>query len=110
MFQMEITSAECRPRISFFVPFFLQTAIVQHDRHSDEWRLGSLGVQRQAEEHASEVWKRSGAWFFKGFPKQFLPSPMPLTKPKETALQDAAERQKPTASEPREADTQPKAP
>ncbi|MED6263234.1 hypothetical protein CHARACLAT_002447, partial [Characodon lateralis] len=31
-----------------------QTAIVQHDRHSDERRLGSLGVQRQAEEHASE--------------------------------------------------------
>ncbi|XP_047238442.1 rabphilin-3A-like isoform X3 [Girardinichthys multiradiatus] len=57
-----------------------------------------------------EVWKRSGAWFFKGFPKQFLPSPMPLTKPKETAPQEAAEPQKPTASEPREADTQPKPP
>uniref|UniRef100_A0A3Q1EZC4 RabBD domain-containing protein n=1 Tax=Acanthochromis polyacanthus TaxID=80966 RepID=A0A3Q1EZC4_9TELE len=23
-----------------------------------------------------EVWKRSGAWFFKGFPKHFLPSPI----------------------------------
>uniref|UniRef100_A0A3P9LT08 Rabphilin 3A-like (without C2 domains) n=1 Tax=Oryzias latipes TaxID=8090 RepID=A0A3P9LT08_ORYLA len=31
-----------------------------------------------------EVWKRSGAWFFKGFPKHFLPSPMPLSKPKES--------------------------
>ncbi|XP_073763703.1 rabphilin-3A isoform X2 [Danio rerio] len=30
-----------------------------------------------------EVWKRSGAWFFKGLPKQFLPSPMPISKPKE---------------------------
>uniref|UniRef100_A0A3Q3WTQ0 Uncharacterized protein n=1 Tax=Mola mola TaxID=94237 RepID=A0A3Q3WTQ0_MOLML len=29
-----------------------------------------------------EVWKRSGAWFFKGFPKHYLPSPMPLSKPK----------------------------
>ncbi|XP_046698125.1 rabphilin-3A isoform X1 [Silurus meridionalis] len=30
-----------------------------------------------------EVWKRSGAWFFKGLPKQFLPLPMPTTKCKE---------------------------
>uniref|UniRef100_A0A3Q2YHW7 Rabphilin 3A n=1 Tax=Hippocampus comes TaxID=109280 RepID=A0A3Q2YHW7_HIPCM len=30
-----------------------------------------------------EVWKRSGAWFFKGFPKQFLPAPMPLSKTKD---------------------------
>ncbi|XP_053557670.1 rabphilin-3A [Bombina bombina] len=29
-----------------------------------------------------EVWKRSGAWFFKGFPKQVLPQPIPMTKPK----------------------------
>ncbi|XP_020034885.2 rabphilin-3A isoform X1 [Castor canadensis] len=27
-----------------------------------------------------EVWKRSGAWFFKGFPKQVLPQPMPIKK------------------------------
>ncbi|XP_016086902.1 rabphilin-3A isoform X1 [Sinocyclocheilus grahami] len=27
-----------------------------------------------------EVWKRSGAWFFKGLPKQFLPSPMPISR------------------------------
>ncbi|XP_048092612.1 rabphilin-3A-like [Alosa alosa] len=32
-----------------------------------------------------EVWKRSGAWFFKGFPKQFLPSPMPISKHKPPA-------------------------
>ncbi|XP_054906600.1 rabphilin-3A-like isoform X1 [Poeciliopsis prolifica] len=57
-----------------------------------------------------EVWKRSGAWFFKGFPKQFLPSPMPLSKPKETAPQEAAEPQRPTVSEPREAAAQPKPP
>lgn len=29
-----------------------------------------------------QVWKRSGAWFFKGFPKQVLPQPMPIRKPK----------------------------
>uniref|UniRef100_H2M963 Rabphilin 3A-like (without C2 domains) n=1 Tax=Oryzias latipes TaxID=8090 RepID=H2M963_ORYLA len=38
-----------------------------------------------------EVWKRSGAWFFKGFPKHFLPSPMPLSKPKEAAAQKTTE-------------------
>uniref|UniRef100_A0A8C6PM38 Rabphilin 3A homolog n=1 Tax=Nothobranchius furzeri TaxID=105023 RepID=A0A8C6PM38_NOTFU len=47
-----------------------------------------------------EVWKRSGAWFFKGFPKHFLPSPMPLSKSKEAGAKEAAELQK--ASEPRE--------
>lgn len=41
-----------------------------------------------------EVWKRSGAWFFKGFPKHFLPSPMPLSKPKEN---EAAAPQEPPA-------------
>ncbi|KAM4648693.1 rabphilin-3A [Amazona ochrocephala] len=29
-----------------------------------------------------EVWKRSGAWFFKGMPKQMLPQPMPISKNK----------------------------
>ncbi|CAM9531136.1 unnamed protein product [Bubo scandiacus] len=29
-----------------------------------------------------EVWKRSGAWFFKGLPKQVLPQPMPVSKNK----------------------------
>uniref|UniRef100_A0A1A8BN64 Rabphilin 3A homolog n=1 Tax=Nothobranchius kadleci TaxID=1051664 RepID=A0A1A8BN64_NOTKA len=47
-----------------------------------------------------EVWKRSGAWFFKGFPKHFLPSPMPLSKSKEAGAKEAADLQK--ASEPRE--------
>uniref|UniRef100_A0A7N6AB17 Rabphilin 3A homolog (mouse), b n=1 Tax=Anabas testudineus TaxID=64144 RepID=A0A7N6AB17_ANATE len=54
-----------------------------------------------------EVWKRSGAWFFKGFPKHFLPSPMPLSKPKETGIQEAAEPQGPPASLPRETVTAP---
>lgn len=27
-----------------------------------------------------QVWKRSGAWFFKGLPKQMLPQPMPISK------------------------------
>uniref|UniRef100_H2ZRV7 Rabphilin 3A n=1 Tax=Latimeria chalumnae TaxID=7897 RepID=H2ZRV7_LATCH len=30
-----------------------------------------------------EVWKRSGAWFFKGMPKHALPPPMPVSKHKE---------------------------
>uniref|UniRef100_A0A6I8QPK7 Rabphilin-3A n=1 Tax=Xenopus tropicalis TaxID=8364 RepID=A0A6I8QPK7_XENTR len=29
-----------------------------------------------------EVWKRSGAWFFKGFPKHVLPQPIPVNKSK----------------------------
>ncbi|XP_070689967.1 rabphilin-3A-like [Pempheris klunzingeri] len=56
-----------------------------------------------------EVWKRSGAWFFKGFPKHFLPQPMPLSK-KETVAQGAVEPQGPPASKPREAETQPAEP
>ncbi|KAG7264881.1 hypothetical protein CRUP_007320, partial [Coryphaenoides rupestris] len=35
----------------------------------------------QADSRPCSVWKRSGAWFFKGFPKHFLPSPMPISKP-----------------------------
>nr|XP_057926334.1 rabphilin-3A-like isoform X2 [Doryrhamphus excisus] len=42
-----------------------------------------------------EVWKRSGAWFFKGFPKQFLPAPMPLSKPKDQRVLEAAESKGP---------------
>ncbi|XP_063346431.1 rabphilin-3A-like isoform X2 [Pelmatolapia mariae] len=57
-----------------------------------------------------EVWKRSGAWFFKGFPKHFLPSPMPLSKSKETGAQEAAEPQRPKASGPRETVAQQQAP
>uniref|UniRef100_A0A674ESE0 Rabphilin-3A n=1 Tax=Salmo trutta TaxID=8032 RepID=A0A674ESE0_SALTR len=47
-----------------------------------------------------EVWKRSGAWFFKGFPKQFLPSPMPISKSKESSAQRAPET---ASSDPRAA-------
>ncbi|XP_028312830.1 rabphilin-3A-like [Gouania willdenowi] len=54
-----------------------------------------------------EVWKRSGAWFFKGFPKHFLPSPMPLSKVKERKAQEAAKPPGPAASEPQQAVTHP---
>uniref|UniRef100_A0A8C2X987 Uncharacterized protein n=1 Tax=Cyclopterus lumpus TaxID=8103 RepID=A0A8C2X987_CYCLU len=54
-----------------------------------------------------EVWKRSGAWFFKGFPKHFLPSPMPLSKAREPGAQEAAEPKEAQASKPRQAVTQP---
>ncbi|XP_055742923.1 rabphilin-3A-like isoform X2 [Salvelinus fontinalis] len=54
-----------------------------------------------------EVWKRSGAWFFKGFPKQFLPSPMPISKSRESSAQRASEPQEPGASDPRAAGDQP---
>ncbi|KAI2568085.1 rabphilin 3A [Homo sapiens] len=42
-----------------------------------------------------EVWKRSGAWFFKGFPKQVLPQPMPIkkTKPQQPVSEPAAPEQ-----------------
>uniref|UniRef100_A0A2K6CMM1 Rabphilin-3A n=1 Tax=Macaca nemestrina TaxID=9545 RepID=A0A2K6CMM1_MACNE len=48
-----------------------------------------------------EVWKRSGAWFFKGFPKQVLPQPMPIkkTKPQQPVSEPAAPEQ--PASEPK---------
>ncbi|KAJ7994264.1 hypothetical protein DPEC_G00264080 [Dallia pectoralis] len=46
-----------------------------------------------------EVWKRSGAWFFKGFPKQFLPSPMPISRGSST--QRAPEPPETAAPEPR---------
>uniref|UniRef100_A0A8C7D7A8 Rabphilin-3A n=1 Tax=Oncorhynchus kisutch TaxID=8019 RepID=A0A8C7D7A8_ONCKI len=56
-----------------------------------------------------EVWKRSGAWFFKGFPKQFLPSPMPISKSRESSAQRASEPQESAASDPRAAGDQPQA-
>ncbi|XP_033015183.1 rabphilin-3A isoform X1 [Lacerta agilis] len=37
-----------------------------------------------------EVWKRSGAWFFKGVPKQMLPEPMPISKSKQQPLPSEA--------------------
>uniref|UniRef100_A0A8C8Y0L7 Rabphilin 3A n=1 Tax=Panthera leo TaxID=9689 RepID=A0A8C8Y0L7_PANLE len=42
-----------------------------------------------------QVWKRSGAWFFKGFPKQVLPQPMPIrkTKPQEPVSEPAVPEQ-----------------
>ncbi|XP_013909608.1 PREDICTED: rabphilin-3A [Thamnophis sirtalis] len=43
-----------------------------------------------------EVWKRSGAWFFKGLPKQTLPQPMPIAK----KPQPAASRPAPSVQEP----------
>uniref|UniRef100_A0A8C6A5A9 Rabphilin 3A n=1 Tax=Marmota marmota marmota TaxID=9994 RepID=A0A8C6A5A9_MARMA len=59
-----------------------------------------------------EVWKRSGAWFFKGFPKQLLPQPMPIkkSKPQPPASEPAAPEQPPepkhTARVPARADTE----
>ena len=43
----------------------------------------------------SQVWKRSGAWFFKGFPKQVLPQPMPIkkTKPQQPVSEPTAPEQ-----------------
>uniref|UniRef100_A0A8P4JVC5 Rabphilin-3A n=1 Tax=Dicentrarchus labrax TaxID=13489 RepID=A0A8P4JVC5_DICLA len=77
-------------------------------------QLGSPGVSsvvcEDCKKRFTPVWKRSGAWFFKGFPKHFLPSPMPLAKTKETGAQEAAEPQGPPASGPREAVTQPQPP
>ncbi|XP_066545543.1 rabphilin-3A [Amia ocellicauda] len=48
-----------------------------------------------------EVWKRSGAWFFKGLPKQFLPSPMPITKHKEPSTQREASSAEPHSQDQR---------
>nr|XP_027779132.1 rabphilin-3A isoform X2 [Marmota flaviventris] len=59
-----------------------------------------------------EVWKRSGAWFFKGFPKQLLPQPMPIkkNKPQPPTSEPAAPEQPPepkhTARVPAQADTE----
>ncbi|XP_024909226.1 rabphilin-3A-like isoform X2 [Cynoglossus semilaevis] len=53
-----------------------------------------------------EVWKRSGAWFFKGFPKHYLPSPMPLSKKKEARVQESPKPQGAPNPEPRAAVTQ----
>ncbi|XP_036382625.1 rabphilin-3A-like isoform X1 [Megalops cyprinoides] len=50
-----------------------------------------------------EVWKRSGAWFFKGLPKQFLPSPMPISKHRESSAQPASGTSAPPEQEPRAA-------
>ncbi|ERE74988.1 rabphilin-3A, partial [Cricetulus griseus] len=55
-------------------------------------QLGMLGSTCVVCEDCKKVWKRSGAWFFKGFPKQVLPQPMPIkkTKPQQPAGEPAA--------------------
>ncbi|KAM6166958.1 LOW QUALITY PROTEIN: rabphilin-3A [Erethizon dorsatum] len=62
-----------------------------------------------------EVWKRSGAWFFKGFPKQVLPQPMPIkkTRPQQpisepAGLEQPAPEPKHTARAPARGDTEDK--
>ncbi|KAJ7421769.1 Double C2-like domain-containing protein beta [Pitangus sulphuratus] len=43
-----------------------------------------------------EVWKRSGAWFFKGLPKQMLPQPMPVSKKGPQAPSEPSPAEPPT--------------
>ncbi|XP_050174560.1 rabphilin-3A isoform X3 [Myiozetetes cayanensis] len=43
-----------------------------------------------------EVWKRSGAWFFKGLPKQMLPQPMPVSKKAPQAPSEPSPAEPPT--------------
>ncbi|MFT7805081.1 rabphilin-3A-like isoform X2 [Arapaima gigas] len=51
-----------------------------------------------------EVWKRSGAWFFKGMPKQFLPSPMPISKNRDYSTLQSPSSLEQTGLETRPAD------
>lgn len=55
-----IASAERGCPVFLFIQ--LESAIVQHDGHGDEQRLGSLDVQRQTEEHACKVSIAVGAF------------------------------------------------
>ncbi|NXN56508.1 RP3A protein, partial [Rynchops niger] len=48
-----------------------------------------------------EVWKRSGAWFFKGLPKQVLPQPMPVSKNKGPQAPSAPSLPEPPAQDPK---------
>uniref|UniRef100_A0A8C4KCH1 Rabphilin-3A n=1 Tax=Dromaius novaehollandiae TaxID=8790 RepID=A0A8C4KCH1_DRONO len=48
-----------------------------------------------------EVWKRSGAWFFKGLPKQMLPQPMPVSKSKVPQAASEPAPAEPPAQEPK---------
>ncbi|XP_038618759.1 rabphilin-3A isoform X1 [Tachyglossus aculeatus] len=48
-----------------------------------------------------EVWKRSGAWFFKGLPKQVLPQPMPVRKTKPQTAPSQPATPEPPAPEPK---------
>ncbi|KAF3820683.1 hypothetical protein GH733_005228 [Mirounga leonina] len=66
-------------------------------------QLGMLGSTCVVCEDCKKVWKRSGAWFFKGFPKQVLPQPMPIrkTKPQQPVSEPPASEQ--VAPEPKHA-------
>ncbi|XP_035247958.1 rabphilin-3A-like isoform X1 [Anguilla anguilla] len=46
-----------------------------------------------------EVWKRSGAWFFKGMPKQVLPAPMPVSKQQSPKTQPRGPQEPPAQPE-----------
>ncbi|XP_024051885.1 rabphilin-3A [Terrapene carolina triunguis] len=48
-----------------------------------------------------EVWKRSGAWFFKGLPKQVLPQPMPVSKTKPPQAPSEPASSEPPAQDPK---------
>ncbi|NXV20068.1 RP3A protein, partial [Cepphus grylle] len=48
-----------------------------------------------------EVWKRSGAWFFKGLPKQVLPQPMPVSKNKGPQARSEPSPPEPPAQDPK---------
>ncbi|XP_067862430.1 rabphilin-3A [Heptranchias perlo] len=46
-----------------------------------------------------EVWKRSGAWFFKGLPKQMLPEPIPVNKESRESVKGEHPSQEPPGPE-----------
>ncbi|KAM9371597.1 rabphilin-3A [Phaethornis superciliosus] len=48
-----------------------------------------------------EVWKRSGAWFFKGLPKQMLPQQMPVSKNKGPQVPNEPSPPEPPAQDPK---------
>lgn len=48
-----------------------------------------------------QVWKRSGAWFFKGLPKQMLPQPMPVSKSKVPSAPSEPSPAEPPAPDPK---------
>ncbi|NWZ24932.1 RP3A protein, partial [Asarcornis scutulata] len=48
-----------------------------------------------------EVWKRSGAWFFKGLPKQMLPQPMPVSKSKVPSAPSEPSSAEPPSQDPK---------
>ncbi|NXV45555.1 RP3A protein, partial [Uria aalge] len=48
-----------------------------------------------------QVWKRSGAWFFKGLPKQVLPQPMPVSKNKGPQAPSEPNPPEPPAQDPK---------